>query len=362
MDPFAIKDPAFWREQSFLLENGAICSVSSLPEPSVVFQTSGSTGVPKNIVLSKSSLLHSASAVNAHLQVDSSCIWGLCLPCWHVGGFAVAARSMQASCRMVVWPERWQAAAVVAWLREQRVSHLSLVPAQVHDVVQLGQRAPETLRAIVVGGGRLDYSLGQAARDLGWPVLASYGMTEAGSQIATQAIDSLSLPYQSDRLPLLPSWQVEADGDEVLSIRGPALFSGTWHSEHNRFVPRESDWYRTSDRGIVMERSLTILGRADDLVKVLGELVSPLKIESTLVDLGLAVGRFAVVAVPDERKEHRLVLVHEESEQAQVEAILAIYQGQAVGYERIDMVKSLPLLPRSDLVKIRRREVARFFV
>ena len=62
-------------------------------EDHVLFETSGSTGLPKWIALSKEALEVSARAVNAHLEVDGGAVWGLSLPLRHVGGFGVWLRS-----------------------------------------------------------------------------------------------------------------------------------------------------------------------------------------------------------------------------------------------------------------------------
>lgn len=165
----------------------------------VLFKTSGSTGAPKWVALSRHALQVSAQAVNAHLEVAGDACWGLALPLHHVGGFGVMARANQAGCGLAAFTQRWQAADFANWLEQQGVTHSALVPTQVHDLVAAGLSAPNSLRAVVVGGGQLAPSLGQAARDLGWPVLASYGMTEAGSQIATQGLECLANSYQIGR-------------------------------------------------------------------------------------------------------------------------------------------------------------------
>ncbi len=113
----------------------------------------------------------------------------------------MAARAFAAGCGFSEFGRRWDAPAFAAWLAENQVTHTSLVPTQVHDLVAAGVQAPVSLRAIVVGGGHLDAATGRAARALGWPVLASYGMTEAASQIATQGLDSLKTLYQPAPLP-----------------------------------------------------------------------------------------------------------------------------------------------------------------
>ena len=360
MDAHSLIDESFWRSaDSLLLESGAATAVEGLSCPSVVFSTSGSTGVPRRIVLSKQSLLVSAAAVNEHLQVTNESVWGLCLPCWHVGGFGVIARAYQAGCGLAVVDQRWHASEFYKWLCDQEVTHLSLVPTQVHDLVSIGLRAPASLSAVVVGGGRLEQSLGQAARDLDWPVLASYGMTEAGSQIATQSLSSLAQSYASEPMPILPCWQVRRVEEGRLEIAGPALFYGEMMLDQGAWVyqPRYGDWYATQDCGLVENGQLRLTHRFDALVKVLGELVNPAAIESEFEAAGLPVGKFAVIAVADPRREHRLVLVHEMLKEDELSHAITTYHRACPGFARIDECRAIAEVPRSSLGKILRKEL-----
>ena len=86
-------------------------------------------------------------------------------------------------------------------------------------MVKGGWTAPVDLRAVVVGGGRLEETAGRAARELGWPVLASYGLTEAGSQVATQSPELLDAPYAVDGLPVLSHWELGIGTDERIVLR-----------------------------------------------------------------------------------------------------------------------------------------------
>ena len=329
----------------------------------VLFETSGSSGTPKWVALSKAALLASAAAVNRHLHVTVESCWGLALPVHHVGGLGVCTRAFEAGCRLEVFGKRWEAQAFTKWLENRGVTHTSLVPTQVHDLVKAGLEAPESLQAIVVGGGHLDKATGQAARDLGWPVLASYGMTEAASQIATQTLDQLANSYQPAPIPLLPIWRAEVSSDDLLRISGPALFSGYVIAENGiwRFIPRENEWHMTSDRAMLVESAITPLGRADTLVKVLGELVDPESIERELVTLSdgkLAAGTFAVIALPDERAGHVLVPVFESRiDRSDVEGALALYQKTAPGFRRLEAPASVPEIPRSPLGKLLRNDL-----
>lgn len=357
MDATLLTSEAFWIDLA--------SPVHDIPELAghVLFETSGSTGDPKQVALSKQALLVSAAAVNRHLGVGRESCWGLALPLKHVGGFGVAARAYQAGCSFKNFNQRWDAREFRGWLEQGEITHTSLVPTQVHDLVKANLTAPAKLSAIVVGGGHLDRLTGQAARDLGWPVLASYGMTEAGSQIATQARDALKAPYQSAPIPLLPIWHAEVSPNGVLAIAGPALFSG--YVSGGNYVARESAWHLTSDRVALDHRMLTPLGRADSLVKILGELVDPEAIERELVSLSegrLAAGTVAVIAIRDERAGNALVPVFESTvDPSIIQAVLSRYAGQAPGFRKLQNAAVLGEFPRGELGKLRRSELATIY-
>jgi O-succinylbenzoic acid--CoA ligase len=357
MDPSLLTKPAFWKDTT-PVAMGDLAVPSEL-KSHVLFETSGSSGTPKWVAIQKFALWLSATAVNRNLGVTEKSRWGLALPVRHVGGFGVATRAFISGCTLQTFDQRWDAAAFRDWLARERVTHTSLVPTQVYDLVKANLIAPKSLVAIVVGGGHLDSITGQAARDLGWPVLASYGLTETASQIATQGLDQLELPYQSAPLPLLKICKVQTTPDGLLQIRGATLFSG--YVIDGKFVPRDSDWFTTQDRVIVENEAITPLGRADTLVKILGELVDPEAIERELLAHShgsIAAGSFAVIAIPDARAGHTLLPVFDSSvDSAAIAATLERYGQQAPGFSRLSAARIVQTLPRSDLGKLRRSEL-----
>ncbi|MEO5917490.1 MAG: AMP-binding protein [Luteolibacter sp.] len=358
MDATLLTSQEFWVDPT--PENAG--EFAEIPELTghVLFETSGSSGKPKWVALSKQALLVSAAAVNRYLEVTHDSRWGIALPLHHVGGFGVAARAYQANCSWSAFDGRWNPLVFQDWIERENVTHTSLVPTQVHDLVKADLAAPSSLTAIVVGGGHLDTLTGQAARDLGWPVLASYGMTETGSQIATQGLEVLGMPYRPAPIPLLPIWKVELSDDHRLRITGPALFSG--YVSEGKFTPRESEWHTASDRVELDHEALTPLGRADTLVKILGELVDPEIIERQLVAYSkgeLKAGTFAIVAIPDERTENSLVPVFEAGvNPAVIRRVLTVHKEQAPGFQRLQAARMIPELPRSELGKLRRATLA----
>lgn len=355
MDPHSLVQASLWQYQTatFLTARG-LEDMPQAPKQSFVFGTSGTTGAGKLIVIKKTGILASARCVNQLLEVNERSVWGLLLPWWHVGGMGVAARAYVAGCRMVHHPDRWDVNRAVEWMKRERVTHLSLVPTQVHDLCNAGVASPSSLQVVIVGGGRLSLDDGRRARNLGWPILASFGMTEASSQIATQSRDEINQTYVSDRLRILDCWQARVDGKGLLEIAGEPLFSGILHAESSewKFQPREGEWWTTQDLVRLDDGYLTWQGRSDDIVKILGELVSLRAVEDALARAGMQDGSYAVIACADARKGN---VLHLFSEMACAEE-LARYHGACAGYARIGATHIVSL-PRSDLGKIRRGEL-----
>lgn len=351
-----VASDAFWSDDAPVALADGTAAAPVLPEGvpphHVLFATSGSGGAPKWIALSKSALLASAAAVNRHLGVTSASVWGLALPVHHVGGFGVMARAREAGCAVEMFPPSWDPHGFATWLATRRVTHTSLVPTQVHDLVAAGCRPPAGLVVVVVGGGRLDVAAGRAARALGWPVLASYGMTEAASQVATQALADLSRPYVPAPIPILPHWNVRSDAGGCLEIAGPALFSGM--IINGCYQMRPGDWHATRDRIAITGAGLAPLGRADDMVKIAGALVDPRQVESGLAAMLGDHGRsIAVVPLPDARLGHRLVVVAESSVPEQpLQAAIGAHNASVPRSRRIAAPIRLASLPRGALGKI----------
>jgi O-succinylbenzoic acid--CoA ligase len=363
MEAGSVVRPEFWAGDSPVLMGGG----PELDAPGLIyFRTSGSTGEPKWIGLSRHALQISAAAVNRHLGVDATDCWALTLPVEHVGGFGVLARVWQAGCRLAHFDRKWDAVAFAGWLAKVQATHLSLVPTQVHDLVAAGLRPPDSLRAIVVGGGALGESAGRAARDFGWPVLASYGMTEAGSQVATQGLEVLSSPYVPQPLGLLPCWEAGIGESGRIQIRGESLFSGMLVRDGAgwKYEERRGEWFTTSDTGSLDGTQLRLTGRADTQVKILGELVDPVTVEAELLALSggsLAPGEIAVVAVADARAGHKLVLVSEAGiDSGIVTKAVETYHAGCPGFRRITTMVVVDRIPRSPLGKTLRQELLQF--
>lgn len=324
-------------------------------ESAVVFASSGSGGVPKWILFRRDALLLSAQAVNRHLEVTADDRWLLALPLFHVGGFGVVARAYAADCGIHCLAGRWDAMRFGDEVERQGSTLASLVPTQVHDLVACGVRAPESLRAVVVGGARLEEVTGEAARALGWPIMQSYGMTEAASQVATASLESLKQEFCAAPLPILKMWEHRVGENGCLQLRGDALAHCYVHRENgqlNRELLCDGEgWFPTTDRVEIENDNLTVLGRADRRVKVLGELVEVQELEEEVrAHLSPEAG-VHILLVPDERRGWRLLPIIAQGGRG-VEEVIALVNDRRPGFSRMERPQIVEHLPRTALGKI----------
>lgn len=301
--------------------------------------TSGTTGTLKLTALSKRAMLASAAAVNRHLQSDQNDVWCSVLPPFHVGGLGIYARAFLSGARVVAaqWDPRRFAAMT-------EVTLASLVPAQVRDLVNARLRAPRQLRAIVVGAGALDSALYSEARELGWPVLPSYGMTETCSQVATATL-------ASPELVLLDHVHVCVDGGR-LAFRGESLLTG-YGTERGFVDPKIRGWFVTEDLGTINGPFLKVVGRQGDFIKIGGESVDLARLDAILA--AIAGPQAAVVAVPDARLGHVVHLVVTPSVES--DAVRAAFDERVHPFERARRLHVVREIPRSPLGKLLRKQL-----
>ncbi|HKO95061.1 MAG TPA: 2-succinylbenzoate--CoA ligase, partial [Polyangiaceae bacterium] len=129
----------------------------------------------------------------------------------------------------------------------------------------------------------------------GWPVLTSYGSTEACSQVATQRPGTTHRGDLGAGYPL-PGVEVQLR-DGAIQLRGPTLFSGYLLGP---LEPFDADgWFTTGDLGhFDAEGRLHVLGRSDHVIISGGENVSPGEVEAVLEACPLVL-EACVFAVPD---------------------------------------------------------------
>ncbi len=322
--------------------------------------TSGSSGdIGRMILLRKEALLASAAASNARFGATSADVWLRVLPVYHVGGLQIGARAFLAQSQVVETKlEKWNAEEFYRELTVSNATLLSLVPTQLFDLVRLAKRAPRSLRAIVVGGARLESNLQKAARALGWPALPSYGLTECGSQVATAFA-----PGDDPRLFPLAHVELRVDSEQRLQIRSASLLSAQVRFPLGQEMvfedPKCDGWFSTEDRvKLETDGSMTMLGRSQDFVKIGGEGVMLSRLEEILERTKFALNYphdAVVLAAADDRLGARLILLTD-SDSESTRALVQAFDRQVMPFERVRAIHFLPALPRSALGKLLRVE------
>jgi len=270
----------------------------------LVVRTAGSTGRPRAVVLTHAALEASVRASLARLDARAGERWALALPTQHIAGIQVVLRSRALGSPPVVVDDPGDPHQLAASVRS--AAHIALVPTQLARCLDAGTDL-SGFRSVLVGGGPLWSDLHRRAASAGVRVVATYGMTETagGCVYDGTALDGV---------------EFRCDDDGRIHLRGPMLASGTI-GEDGTFAPLTSTgWFATSDLGQVTaadgRRSLTVLGRTDDIIITGGINVVPAAVEAAARTVAGVADAF-VVGVPDPRWGQRVrVVVRMESTDA----------------------------------------------
>ena len=323
----------------------------------------------KLIALTHKAFISSAEAVNKHLQVSKQDIWINILPHFHVGGLGIFYRALISSTEVCnLWsPEvKWNPQVFVQACKEAQATLTSLVPTQVYDLVRENLLAPPSLRAVVVGGAHLNQALYDKARDLGWPLLPSYGMTEACSQIATASLESLKSRSSAPPLQILEHVQVkQIESSSQLMIKGPSLLNGFYLILNGKSQewchPLDSEgWFLTQDCAQIERPFISLSLRVDDIVKIKGEMVNLSTLRHRLDQLCLKLDLHidcTICGVPDDRDGHKLTLIGEASSESLHQLFIA-FNELVLPFEKLSRYIDSVEIPRNSLGKILQNQLA----
>lgn len=283
-----------------------------LPEPCAfdpnaihtILYTSGTTGRPKGAMLTHANHWASATASRANLGVEPHDRWLLLLPLYHVGGLSILLRSVIDGVSVVLHSGFDPTCANLA-LRAEQITLLSVVPTMLIRMLDKngGASYPRSLRCVLVGGGPVPQALVTRALELGVPVVPTYGLTEAASQVATAAIGdprfgprSCGRPLRGTRVKLE---RADASGRGEILVSGPTVMAGYFRQPEANAAALREGWLHTGDIGhLDADGLLHIDDRRTDLIVSGGENVYPAEVEAVLL-AHPAVAEAAVYAVAD---------------------------------------------------------------
>lgn len=309
------------------------------PEP-LVIETSGSTGIPKRVLLSRRAMRASALATQERLEGPGQ--WLLNLPPTYVAGVQVLYRSAVAGTTPVVLGGDGLAAARDRMSAEQ--TYVSLVPTQL--VRALGD--PEAVAAlarfsvVLVGGGPLDPEVRRRAEDLDIRIVQTYGMSETcgGCVYDGVPLDGVELRIEDDGLVL---------------VRGPVLFDGYQDQPERTADAFRDGWLITHDLGHWAEDGrLRIDGRLDDVI-ISGGVKVPARAVAGAVSRHPDIEAVEVLGVPDPEWGERVVAFVVSREPVSLQTVRDLVEPRSWAPRQVVRLPDIPLLPngKTDRVLLR---------
>lgn len=355
IDP-ALPDPARQRLLAALRPARLVTAagVQPCPEPvdvasgtALVIATSGSTGDPKGVLLSRAALSASNAGCLQRIGAQRGERWLCCLPLHHVAGLQVVLRSRALGRAAVVHP-RFDVPAVAAAVADGDAAHLSLVPTQLSRLLDAGVDL-SACKTVLLGGAAVPPALLGRARRRGVPVVTTYGMTETcgGCVYDGVALDGV---------------EVSIDADGRIRIDGPVLFDGYRLRPEATAAVRDRRGLRTSDLGRVGgDGRLEVLGRADDIIVSGGHKVPAAEV-AALLRAHPGVADAAVFGHDDPDWGQRVVAAVVPSDPGHpptLEALRAHISTRTAGWKAPRQLLVVDALPRTALGKLDRGALRR---
>jgi O-succinylbenzoic acid--CoA ligase len=331
----------------------------------VIVLTSGTTGRPRAAVLSERALVASAGAWLAALPPATS--WLLAVGLAHVAGLGVIWRAALSGTSLVVLDRPSPQAIVTALRTDPWPSHVSLVPTTLVRILDAtGDAAPpDTVRALPLGGGSIDSAVVGRALAAGWPVVPTYGLTEAGSGVTALPTAEAAAHAETAGRPL-PGVSIriedpDADGVGDILVVSPARFSGYLDDPDASTATLTDDgWLRTGDLGrLDADGRLTLVDRRTDRIVRGGENVSPAEVEAVLL-AHPAIADAAVVARTDPTFGHvpvAAIVVHPDQPPPTASDLEAFCREHLAWFKVPVEFEQRDALPRTPTGKLRRAEL-----
>ena len=353
-------------------------------DPTLIIYTSGTTSLPKGVVLSFRSL--TALVVNTQAPADPVSDQQVVLVCvgfYHIAGATTMMSSVFSGRQLVIMP----AFEPEGWLDlvEQRgVTHAFVVPTmlkRIQETPGIENRNLEKLELITYGAAPMPYEVVRHAVDVFGPhahdvgLMNAYGQTEAtGSMtflgpddhrldgtpeendLKLQRLRSVGRPMPDVDIAILApdGRQLATKEDGEICIRGDRVMKGYNKREDDTSEALHDGWLHTGDVGHLDEDGyLFITGRIKDMIIRGGENIAPAEIEQVLEDHP-AVAEAAVIGVPDAEWGEivKAILVPAENVEASPEDLTDYVKTRLASYKAPALYEWTDELPRNHMGKI----------
>ena len=247
----------------------------SYEETFCILFTSGSSGLPKAVSISRKNIESSCNISQKNLNVEKSDKWLLCMPPYHAGGLSIIYRSLILGNKFHI-EDDFNSEKVIDLIMSEKINIVSMVPTMLSKIVyQMKDRnliAPKSFKFVLSGGAKTPEELILSSNNIGLKTLPTYGMTETSSQIATASpndefrpLNSVGKPLLRDSIKIAKNSEIQVSGEMVANY-------------YDEKVSKK--WLQTGDYGYIdKDNYLFVKGRIDELIISGGENINPLEVE-----------------------------------------------------------------------------------
>jgi 4-coumarate--CoA ligase len=331
--------------------------------------SSGTTGLPKGVMLSHRNMVVNVDQALPLLDVRAGETTVAFLPFFHIYGMNVLMNAFLARGAGLVTMPRFDLEALLGHIQRHRVEKLYIAPPVAialakHPLVD--QYDLSSLKIIMSAAAPLGPEVaGAVGQRLGCAVIQGYGMTELSPlthvvphRAPKPGAVGVSAPNTMTRIVDAETGQDCApDEPGEVWVKGPQVMIG-YHNRPEATAAMITDgWLRTGDLGVVdADGYLFIRDRLKELIKVKGFQVAPAEVEAELLGLP-GVADAAVIGVPDDEAGERpfAFVVRQAGSDATAQSILAALRPRLASYKLPLQVEFIEAVPKSASGKILRR-------
>lgn len=307
--------PRFLPEAGVALFDGALPNEPTPDQPLLLMYTSGTTANPKGCIIANRAILSNAWSIADRFSLGEDDVWWCPLPMFHIGGI-LFVMTMLAAGGIYAGMSHFDADKAIDMLeRYPPTVFYPLFPTITLPVIDHPRfdTLDHSRMRLMFNLAPTDLQRKVQARVPHAPLCAAFGMTETAGTVAYGIpTDDAEARYRSCGHPL-EGWEVRildpqtheempiGDRGEI-AVRGVGLFSGYFNEpELTRRQHTPDGFFLTGDTGSMDDGGrLSFHGRFKDQLKVGGENVSALEVESFL-STHPAVSLAQVVGIPDEK-------------------------------------------------------------
>ncbi len=340
-----------------------------LNAPLAILYTSGTTGRPKGALQTLGNHFWSALGSAFRLGTFPGDRWLLTIPLYHVGGLAIPLRCCLYGTTVIIpSAENFDPQTILADMEKHAVTLVSLVPTMLQRILDSHLPLPASLRLILLGGAAAPLELLERAVELDLPVVGTYGLTEAASQVATVSLgdahDKLGSMGKSlvfTRITIQDEQGGELPPGEIgeIIVSGPTIMSGYYREPAASAQTLRGGALHTGDLGYLdTDGDLWVVQRRSDLIVSGGENIYPAEVERVLLKHP-CVREACVVGIEDAHWGQRVVaaVALDPGAKIKAEELKDFCRQHLAGYKLPQLIRILPELPHTTSGKIQRGAV-----